>query len=193
MGREAPWRELDRWQPALVLLDLRHHRREEEEQMKRYRTAHKPISLIAVAVVVLVLGSCATGPRGLVGYDISTLPLLTDADSRAMTMENPTGAKGVGGQPRGGRKGSPCRRDLGPGEEHVLAEYQWHITDPVRFQKIEKLTIQQMKWHEGLKESVQNVCSTAYWYQKEPHDPFPPLPGVQERLADFPTMELVGE
>ncbi len=365
------------------------------------RTWTTPTSII-VAIAALFLGSCASGPRGLVGYDISTLPVVTDADSRAMTMENPTGERGIGGQARGGRKGSPCRRDLGPGQEHVLADiegagvikhiwlttrpgvkhmrtmvvrmwwdneenpsvevplldffgqahglqmpmdsaltsvpegrgfncyflmpfetraritianegddnvgalfyqvdydllpklpkntgrfhaqwrrqnptvkkedfvildnvsgpgtfigmvlgvrypepgwfgegevkvyfegddkypticgtgtedyfgsawgigefqtqytgctlnrrpyvsmYRWHITDPIRFQTIRKMTIQQMRWHEGLDETVQDVCSTAYWYQEEPHNPFPTLQSVQERLADLPTKELL--
>jgi hypothetical protein len=42
-------------------------------------------------------------------------------DSRAATFENPTGARGSGGQVHGGRKGSPSRR-LSPGERVVLAD-----------------------------------------------------------------------
>ncbi len=42
-------------------------------------------------------------------------------DSRAATFENPTGARGAGGQAHGGRKGSPSRR-LAPGERVVLAD-----------------------------------------------------------------------
>jgi hypothetical protein len=45
----------------------------------------------------------------------------TRLDSRAITFENPTGARGAGGAARGGRKGAPSRR-LEPGEHVVLAD-----------------------------------------------------------------------
>ena len=42
-------------------------------------------------------------------------------DSRAVTFENPTGARGAGGQSHGGRKGAPARI-VEPGERVVLAD-----------------------------------------------------------------------
>src|SRR5690349_21052524 len=42
-------------------------------------------------------------------------------DSRAVTFENPTGARGTGGQRHGGRKGAPARV-LATGERVVLAD-----------------------------------------------------------------------
>jgi hypothetical protein len=42
-------------------------------------------------------------------------------DSRAVTFENPTGARGAGGTAHGGRKGAP-NRTLQPGETVVLAD-----------------------------------------------------------------------
>ncbi len=42
-------------------------------------------------------------------------------DSRAVTFENPTGARGAGGSTLGGRKGSPSR-GVRPGERVVLAD-----------------------------------------------------------------------
>ena len=356
---------------------------------------------IAIASVFL-FGTCAGTRQGLMGYDITTLPILTNADSRAITMENPTGGRGIGGQAAGGRKGSPARRNLGPGEEHVLVDiegtgvikhiwlttrvnpkhmrtmvirmwwdneehpsvevplldffgqahglqrpmdsaltsvaegrgfncyflmpfetgarisitnegddnvgalfyqvdydllpklpkncgrfhaqwrrqnptvekqdyvildnvnrpgvfigmvlgirffephwwgegevkvyfegddqypticgtgtedyfgsawgigefqtqylgctlhrspyvsmYRWHITDPIRFKELRKLTIQQLKWDRGVKETVQDVCSTAFWYQEEPHTPFPSLIGVEKRIAHLAAKELL--
>jgi D-arabinan exo alpha-(1,3)/(1,5)-arabinofuranosidase (non-reducing end) len=44
-------------------------------------------------------------------------------DSRAVTFENPTGARGAGGESHGGRKGAPSRR-IGAGERVVLADLQ---------------------------------------------------------------------
>ncbi len=42
-------------------------------------------------------------------------------DSRAITFENPEGARGEGGRSAGGRKGAPSRQ-LEPGERVVLAD-----------------------------------------------------------------------
>lgn len=56
--------------------------------------------------------------------------------------------------------------------------YRWHITDPIRFDKDLKVTIQDLGWRsEGryLKQES-DIASVAYWYQMEPHNPFPPLP-----------------
>jgi len=56
--------------------------------------------------------------------------------------------------------------------------YRWHIMDPIRFEKDLRVTIQSLGWQsEGrylpLKDDLSSV---AYWYQKEPHAPFPKLP-----------------
>lgn len=50
-------------------------------------------------------------------------PALIDPelDSRAVTFENPSGARGAGGTACGGRKGAPARR-LQPGEKVILAD-----------------------------------------------------------------------
>jgi hypothetical protein len=44
-------------------------------------------------------------------------------DSRAVTFENPTGARGAGGSAQGGRKGLPAR-EVQPGETLVLADLE---------------------------------------------------------------------
>ena len=56
--------------------------------------------------------------------------------------------------------------------------YRWHIMDPVRFDKDLKVTMQALGWRSGgrylpLKD---DIGSTAFWYQAEPHAPFPRLP-----------------
>ena len=63
-----------------------------------------------------------------------------------------------------------------PGQR--LGLYRWHITDPVRFDKNLKVTIQDLGWQSGgrylpLEDSMSSV---AFWYQTEPHAPFPKLP-----------------
>jgi len=56
--------------------------------------------------------------------------------------------------------------------------YRWHIMDPVRFEKDIKVTIQALGWRkDGRYLPLQDdISSTAFWYQTEPHAPFPKLP-----------------
>lgn len=56
--------------------------------------------------------------------------------------------------------------------------YRWHIMDPVRFENDLKVTIQALGWRsEGRYLPLQDdIASVAYWYQVEPHAPFPKLP-----------------
>jgi hypothetical protein len=58
--------------------------------------------------------------------------------------------------------------------------YRWHITDPVRFEKDLRITIQALGWQEGGRylQEEDDIASVAYWYQAEPHAAFPKLPGV---------------
>jgi hypothetical protein len=60
--------------------------------------------------------------------------------------------------------------------------YRWHIADPVRFEKDLKVTIQDLGWHaDGRYMPLQDdIATTAFWYQVEPHNPFPPLPGKDQ-------------
>jgi hypothetical protein len=56
--------------------------------------------------------------------------------------------------------------------------YRWHIMDPIRFEKDLKVTIQALGWKEnGLYQPLEeDISSVAFWYQTEPHVPFPKLP-----------------
>jgi hypothetical protein len=56
--------------------------------------------------------------------------------------------------------------------------YRWHITDPIRFERDLRVTIQSLGWQSrGRYLPQQNdMASVAYWYQSEPHAPFPSLP-----------------
>jgi Protein of unknown function (DUF2961) len=57
--------------------------------------------------------------------------------------------------------------------------YRWHIPDPVRFERDLKVTIQALGWRSGGRylPLQDDIASVAYWYQQEPHGPFPALPG----------------
>ncbi len=56
--------------------------------------------------------------------------------------------------------------------------YRWHITDPIRFEKDLKVTIQDIGWRSGGRYLPQrsDISSVAFWYQREPHRSFPELP-----------------
>jgi len=60
--------------------------------------------------------------------------------------------------------------------------YRWHIMDPVRFEQDLKVTIQDLGWHAGGRylPLQDDLATTAFWYQTEPHAPFPPLPDKDE-------------
>ena len=56
--------------------------------------------------------------------------------------------------------------------------YRWHITDPIRFEKNLKVTIQALGWrNDGRYLPLRDdIASVVYWYQTEPHGAFPKLP-----------------
>ena len=58
--------------------------------------------------------------------------------------------------------------------------YRWHIVDPIRFKSGLRVTIQDLGWKansDGEYLPLQDdIASVVYWYQTEPHAPFPPLP-----------------
>jgi Protein of unknown function (DUF2961) len=61
--------------------------------------------------------------------------------------------------------------------------YRWHLMDPISFQKDLKVTIQTLGWWPNSKYQPlsDDVASVAYWYQTEPHAPFPAFPALSER------------
>ncbi len=60
--------------------------------------------------------------------------------------------------------------------------YRFHITDPVYFDESLEFSIE----HGHNNNLTLDLASVAYWYQEEPHNPFPPLPTKEERAPkDF--------
>lgn len=59
--------------------------------------------------------------------------------------------------------------------------YRWHLEAPIRFHKSIRVTIED--GHANLRSD--NLYSVAYWYHKEPHSAFPPLPPVEQRIPKF--------
>ena len=56
--------------------------------------------------------------------------------------------------------------------------YRWHIMDPIRFEKDLKVTIQALGWRNDRRylPLQDDISSVSFWYQTEPHSPFPKLP-----------------
>jgi D-arabinan exo alpha-(1,3)/(1,5)-arabinofuranosidase (non-reducing end) len=68
---------------------------------------------------------------------------------------------------------------------HRFGMYRWHIPDPIRFKEDLRVTIQALGWwaepgeRRRYRPGEDDIASTAFWYQTEPHAPFPELPGVE--------------
>ncbi|MDY3285797.1 MAG: glycoside hydrolase family 172 protein [Eubacteriales bacterium] len=60
--------------------------------------------------------------------------------------------------------------------------YRFHITDPIRFDKDLRVTIQALGWRSGGRylPLQDDIASVAYWYQDKPAAALPPLPGRDE-------------
>ncbi len=63
--------------------------------------------------------------------------------------------------------------------------YRFHLDSPIPFTKSLKATIE----HGHANHRSDNFFSVAYWYQREPHQPFPALPNVEDRI---PQVHAVG-
>lgn len=68
----------------------------------------------------------------------------------------------------------------GPNWTGKISTYRYHILDPIMFDKSIKVTIE----HGHNNHRSDDVSSTAYWYQQEPHRQFPPLPKMDKRLPN---------
>jgi hypothetical protein len=73
------------------------------------------------------------------------------------------------------------------GGEHAGSRssvYRFHLDSPIPFTKSLRATIE----HGHANHRSDNFFSVAYWYQAEPHAPFPTLPPVNDRMPRlFPT------
>lgn len=61
--------------------------------------------------------------------------------------------------------------------------YRFHVYDSIGFAQDFKATVQLLGWYPDstFRPLEDSVASVAYWYQQEPHKPFPPLPGLEDR------------
>jgi hypothetical protein len=61
--------------------------------------------------------------------------------------------------------------------------YRWHLMDPICYQSDLRVTIQALGWWPNGKYQplADDIASLAYWYQGEPHAPFPAFPPLPQR------------
>jgi hypothetical protein len=76
------------------------------------------------------------------------------------------------------------RKIYRPGQRFGM--YRWHIPDPVHFAEDLRVTVQALGWGtEGRYRPLEDdLASTAWWYQTEPHTPFPSFPGAEVLMVD---------
>ncbi|HUY15150.1 MAG TPA: glycoside hydrolase family 172 protein [Terriglobia bacterium] len=72
--------------------------------------------------------------------------------------------------------GAPVRGQELEGQRWSV--YRFHLDSPITFTKSLRATIE----HGTANNRSDNFYSVAYWYQTEPHAPFPPMPDVEDRL-----------
>jgi Protein of unknown function (DUF2961) len=74
-------------------------------------------------------------------------------------------------------------KHVGEGGPPKWSLYRWHIMDPISFQKDLRVTIQALGWWPNgrYQPLADDIASVAYWYQREPHTPFPKLLPLSER------------
>jgi len=61
--------------------------------------------------------------------------------------------------------------------------YRYHLEDPIPFKESIRVTIE----HGHANDRRDDYSSVAYWYQTQPHVPFPPLPPASERMFEEAT------
>src|SRR5260370_9856570 len=77
------------------------------------------------------------------------------------------------------------------GEERAGSKssvYRFHLDSPITFTKSLRATIE----HGHANHRSDNYFSVAYWYQSEPHAPFPILPSVVQRIPRPPQLGGTG-
>lgn len=99
----------------------------------------------------------------------------------AWNFEHPTGQYGVFSAPFSGLP-QVIKPDGLYQAQQRFGMYRWHVMDPIRFQQDLRVTIQALGWRTERTQPRRylplqdDIASTAFWYQTEPHAPFPQLP-----------------
>lgn len=79
--------------------------------------------------------------------------------------------------------GMPMAYVNNPAGGRKYSLYRWHIYDNIGFRKKLRVTVDTLGWwrKQGFRPLAEDISSAAYWYQREPHALFAPLPALEER------------
>lgn len=79
--------------------------------------------------------------------------------------------------------GLPLAHNYDQQGPRLFSLYRWHILDSIGFAKDLRVTIQALGWwpDRTYQPLTDDIASVAYWYQAEPHAPFPEFPALRER------------
>lgn len=100
-------------------------------------------------------------------------------DGRSYTGIPTTAYLGAGGDADGLAAGPFSGITLRDEARARLSAYRWHLPDPIPFRESLRLEIERGRANRD----AADFATVAYWYQSEPHEPFPPLPFPSERRA----------
>jgi hypothetical protein len=111
----------------------------------------------------------------------------------AWNFEHPQGEYGVFSTPYMGMP-QVIKTDGLYQSQQRFGMYRWHVADPIRFQENLRVTIQALGWRKNTQFDVSSqrkpfsewrylplqddIASTSFWYQAEPHGGFPELPDL---------------
>ena len=95
----------------------------------------------------------------------------------AWNFEHPKGEYGIFSTPFLGLP-QVIRPDGLYASQQRFGMYRWHVMDPIRFAEDLRVTIQALGWRkDGTYLPLQDdIASTVFWYQREPHASLTPLP-----------------
>lgn len=79
--------------------------------------------------------------------------------------------------------GMPLVHNQDPQSPRKFSLYRWHLLDSIGFQTDLRVTVQALGWwpNHRYQPLTDDIASVAYWYQLEPHQPFPQFPALNER------------
>ena len=70
-------------------------------------------------------------------------------------------------------------------ENSFVTVYRWHLPDPMAWKKEARITMQQIRYEKGIKETSDDWCCATFWYEPAPDAPLPPMPDEAARTADI--------
>jgi hypothetical protein len=70
-------------------------------------------------------------------------------------------------------------------DKQFVSMYRWHLPDPITWQREARITIQQIAYKDGLRETSDDWSCATFWYEPVPSASLPPMPDLKARTADL--------